>query len=387
MIAESGEANGSPRARLPDEESEDGELVEKNPLDEVVTCDPMDLDEDTFSMTICALVRDLYFLSRGRGRPFNRCGRLMTTLSLLLMCIFIQVFLLQKVKTFVCAKSVHDVRTSYDQFQVLMYNFTYNTSDNYARGIGEMKHHSNFYTDKDGDGFPSDEFHSNICRIPLSQPDFLFVVLFIWTLTCMTEMRRSRQLFWSLILNTPSCESMRDVLGDKEFDPEEDFVVERLTIAAKALLIVCVFIPRVSITLYLLWVGCRWLLATNSFGDLILNAVALEFILLLKDTLYTALVPNKTRFDVENTKIQPVSKLHHSTMISFVSTMGLAVVAAAWVLLYMGIPGYIDGIQGVLPEYKWDIHKLCVSWIDWRYCVDPPCPASPAAPTAQDLLD
>jgi len=43
-----------------------------------------------------------------------------------------------------------------------------------------------------------------------------------------------------------------------------------------------VLLPRLLMSGVLLWLGCRWLLATPNFADLVLNAVALEFILTLK---------------------------------------------------------------------------------------------------------
>lgn len=34
---------------------------------------------------------------------------------------------------------------------------------------------------------------------------------------------------------------------------------------------------RIIVAMLLAYIGCRWLAATQSFGDLILNALALEF--------------------------------------------------------------------------------------------------------------
>merc|ERR1719163_1784339 len=80
--------------------------------------------------------------------------------------------------------------------------------------------------------------------------------------------------------------------------------VTSLTVSAKLAIFVFGICPRVGIALYLLWIGCRWLLATNNFSDIILNAVALEFVLLFKDAIYLALVPTRNRIDLENTKIE-----------------------------------------------------------------------------------
>merc|ERR1712087_245535 len=134
---------------------------------------------------------------------------------------------------------------------------------------------------------------------------------------------------------------------------------------------------RAYIALYLVWLGCRWLLATNSFSDLILNAVALEFILCLKDTLYATLMSRKNKHDVSTTKVLPGSPTRPAGVCVFVGTLLWMLVAVCWVLIYMGIPNATQGLQTVLPDYRWDLREVCSSWVDWRYCVSAVCPESP----------
>jgi len=220
------------------------------------------------------------------------------------------------------------------------------------------------------------------CQIPLSQPDFFFIVLCIWSLTCMSEMRKSVNLFQSLIMNTENCQSMGDSLTTSE---EGELLIARLTINLKVLIMALVIIPRVSITCYLLWLGCRWLLATTDFGDLILNAVALEFILMLKDLLFSSLVTLRNKLDLGRTKVMPRFAKEGATITAFTRTIIYGVMSVLWVVIYMGLPpGYLPafvshhfhGLQTVLPDYKWDVHDVCVDWIKWRYCVNEPCPTT-----------
>ena len=63
---------------------------------------------------------------------------------------------------------------------------------------------------------------------------------------------------------------MRDAIVEGEGECE---VVVGLTATLKSVLMVSCIIPRYLIDVYLLWLGCRWLAATPSFGDLLLNAV------------------------------------------------------------------------------------------------------------------
>merc|ERR1719183_2889565 len=136
-----------------------------------------------------------------------------------------------------------------------------------------------------------------------------------------------------------------------------------MTIGMKVGLTLLTFVPRLGVTLYLLWVGCRWLLATNAFADLILNAVALEFILLIKETLYTSLMPTRSHLDLTVTKIVPYPDHITSAWYNFVNSLFLLVISLAWVICYMKY------WQQVLPGYQWDVHDVCVEFVKERYAV------------------
>jgi len=155
---------------------------------------------------------------------------------------------------------------------------------------------------------------------------------------------------------------------------DHELVIYRLPIYMKVLIVVLVIIPRVGISSYLLWLGCRWLIATNNFSDMVMNAVALEFILLLKELLYKALISVRNRLDLERTKLQPRYRKRAPTCGAFTRTVVYGLLSCVWVLACMGVPEHFNGIQQVLPDYKWDVRMVCKRWIEWRYCVNPPCP-------------
>lgn len=341
--------------------NEDGEGAE-----ELAEVPSIELEGDIFGFTICALVRDFHFLAKHKGSPVNRYVRIALTLFLLFGCIFTQVFLLWKFKEFVTAKAVHDIRHAYDLFEKSMYDETELTVNGNHRGVGY------FNVTRFGD--LGDHEQSSVCRIPLSQPEFFFAILCIWTLTCLQQLKRVQQDFMSLILNTKHCSSMKDSQQDIDGAAGSEILISHLTYGVKALIFCIVLIPRAVITSYLLWIGCRWLLATNNFADLILNAVALEFVLLMKDSLYIVLVSERNKRDMANTKINPPVHQEKAGIWVFTGTIFWLLLAFAWVLLYMGIPHRTDGVQAVLPEYRWDVQHVCTRWIKWRYCVEPPCP-------------
>ena len=65
---------------------------------------------------------------------------------------------------------------------------------------------------------------------------------------------------------------MRDAVVESDGECE---IIVGLTRPIKAMLMSTCILPRYFIDVYLLWLGCRWLAATPSFGDLLLNAAAL----------------------------------------------------------------------------------------------------------------
>jgi len=276
------------------------------------------------------------------------------------------------VKRFVSAKAVHDVREAYDKFEHVMYDgrtTVYTTEPTTERrGIGGES--GPYFNISKFDELNDDE-QASACCIPLSQPLFFWVVLYIWSLVCVCELRKTSDLFRSLVLQTEACETMADALLEDNED-DKHFVVAKLTKQVKAALTLLVLLPRLGITCYLLWLGCRWLLATNNFTDLILNSVALEFVLHLKDVLHLSMVPRRSVLDLADTKIKPTTKNELESAKAFIGTLAWGLLAAVWVTCYMGFNffGYhVNGLQQVLREYNWDVHNVCRQWVLKRYAV------------------
>eukprot|EP00429_Kryptoperidinium_foliaceum_P057991 CAMPEP_0176081662 /NCGR_PEP_ID=MMETSP0120_2-20121206/40848_1 /TAXON_ID=160619 /ORGANISM="Kryptoperidinium foliaceum, Strain CCMP 1326" /LENGTH=359 /DNA_ID=CAMNT_0017415429 /DNA_START=100 /DNA_END=1179 /DNA_ORIENTATION=- len=356
-------------AKLRDDSSDGDDDMDSKTFEIHCAWPNMPLEPDTFGLTICCMVRDFTYLAQHKGSWINRYSRVCTTLTLLILCITIQVFLLKEVKHFVSARAVHDVRTAYDAFEHHMYGgATYVISETpilERRGIGGP---SGAHFDPEAFEEFDSETKASVCCIPMSQPLFFFAVLYVWTLTCVADLRKCKDLFESLILQTERCADMSRSLVDDDDDGVERFVIARLTMPMKCALTLMVLIPRLLITCYLLWVGCRWLLGTTDFSELILNSVALEFILNLKDMLYLALVPRRSMIDLENTEILPSQPREPESLMVLVGTMFWAILAAVWVGIYMGVPG-VSGLQSVLRHYQWDVHDVCTSWIASRFTV------------------
>jgi len=353
----------SPSQRvIDDEESSESEDYGEEVDD--VTIRPTDFDPDTFSMTVVALARDSYFLARrGKGASVvSRYARIVLTVLLGGVTLGTQMFLLLQVEQFVCARAVHDIRLSYDLFEKTIYgedNCTFTRHGHHRGDLAKFNPSSDvkalrLSTLKDSD-------QDDICRIPLSQPKFFAVILVIWTLTCVSQLKKAFHMgrgMWTL----ETIDSMANAL---EETGDADVSVGAMTLVGLTMPLKLFFIffscVRFAVTAYLLWLGCRWLLATSSFADLILNAVALEFILLLKDGFYMALVPYRNKVDLEITKIKPRRDAMSHGCRAFAGSFWLLGAAVAWVVVYM------VKLQEVLPGYNWDIRQVCVEYIKKRF--------------------
>jgi len=316
------------------------------------------LDEDTYRLAIVLLIRDGQNLAQHGYSPL-RVTRIVGHHTLLMITIVIQVILLNEIKLYVTPQAVATIRSAYDEYELKMCGGVEKHTTLTVNGKHRCK--PEFFKP---DIFPSlsDDLKTDVCNIPFSQLKFFKLVLLIWSLTCVGQIKMCIETFLTLIIATPTSASMVDAMvltHEEEFEPDgmPEKVIQGLTLPMKLLIFFTVLLPWFSTTTFLLALGSRWLTATNDFGDLILNAVGLEFILLLKDLVYVTLVAERNKRELRNTLVVPVVKKEPAGYWVFMSGMAWAIVAILWVYLY------IFHWQRVLPEYKWDVHGVCTKWL------------------------
>ncbi|CAJ1381192.1 unnamed protein product, partial [Effrenium voratum] len=257
---------------------------------EVVEREPESLDEDVYGAGIAALVRDSYSLVDGKGDLVLRVSRLMSSFLLMAFVVCLQIFVILQMQALVASRAVTEIRQIYGRYEFVMYGadvtHNYLTPNGFPRGLDQK------YFESANFARLTDDEKDLACNIPFSQMQILVPILFIWTLTIVADLRRCGDLFVRLILATPTIGSMKDAVVEGDGECE---IVAGLTKEVKGLLMFTCMIPRWIIDVYLLWLGCRWLCATPNFGDLLLNSVALEFIVLLKDLHRCGARPQQTR--------------------------------------------------------------------------------------------
>eukprot|EP00448_Togula_jolla_P009887 CAMPEP_0170602932 /NCGR_PEP_ID=MMETSP0224-20130122/18652_1 /TAXON_ID=285029 /ORGANISM="Togula jolla, Strain CCCM 725" /LENGTH=476 /DNA_ID=CAMNT_0010927799 /DNA_START=28 /DNA_END=1458 /DNA_ORIENTATION=- len=319
------------------------------------------LSDDIYGFAISSFVRDLHHIALGKGKVSLRISRLCLSVAILALNVGIQAFIISQVAKLAASKWVHNIRDDYDGYEVHMYGDAPGhltmTVNGRHRGVVGFFNPANFET-------LDEDLKDRVCGIPFSQPAFFMTVLFIWTLTCIAEIRQCVMLFQSLVFTCPRIPSMASAfksdIGEKEATPVEMTIIG-LTRNVKVGLTCFIIIPRFAITFVLMWLGSRFLAATNDFSELVLNAVALEFVLMLKDLLYVTIVPERNKRDTANTLMVPSMQQEPASYWAFLGSCSWALVAMVWVMIY------IFQLQSVLPDYRWDVNELCTPWLHETY--------------------
>jgi len=310
------------------------------------------VEEDTYGFMIASVVRDLHWLTKGTEVRHLRIARLTSSFCLMLFTLGLQTFLLHFVRTMLTARSVHDIRHIYSEYEKFMYpdhtTTLHHAGITYYRGIPGYRDDKRF-EELDGD------IREEVCEIPLSQPVFLGTVLLVWSMTCVVQLKQTVARLKQTVILPPTVKSMQFATKKGDDDPRTQ-IVKGLTREAKVTLTVCVFFPQLFITCYLLWLGSRWLVATADLEELLLNAVALEFVLNLKENLYTMCVPLRSKLETQNTYVLPGKSREKISWLTLFGAFYWGLMAVSWVLFYLRW-------QRVLVDYQWDIGDLCAEYL------------------------
>lgn len=322
-----------------DSEGEDSDVIETEP-------DP--LPDGIYGMAMASLIRDTAHLANHEKDVVSHCikgGRLLTSCAFIFISLFLQGYLIASTKTLITPLEVKKIRTLYGTFEQTMYDghVTY-TRFNHSRGIPGYFNASNFQE-------LSAKDQNLSCRIPLSSPMFLFVILFIWTITCLKHIRNAVNLAVRMCA-MPTVWSFSKAL----LKEGKQTVIVGLTCIQKTFVLL-VQLAVFIINCFLLWLGARWLTSTLGFDSLLLNAIALEFILELPSLLYAAMIPKRTQLDTENLMVPHLSKFEPASCCSIFGIYFLGVLALIAVFLYMFL------FEQVLPDYRHDVQLVCTEYL------------------------
>lgn len=217
----------------------------------------------------------------------------------------------------------------------------------------------------------------DLCESALGNTTFTFIILLVWMVMMVGEIRGSITLYhhihnldprprgvslanmiWKKYVKETDKETGEEKLTD-ELEQEYIVFMDRTT---KALIYVLVIIPKLFVSLLLTYMGCVWFAATESFGDLILNVLALEFVILIDENILASFFPKSMLDEIGMTKFAYPKKDDLTEEQELQKTLSAYMYSALWVLASVSwVSLYLLGpsVQQVLPGYKRDIIERC----------------------------
>jgi len=339
---------------------EDGE-------DDHVHYSPQAPEEGIFGMAFASVILDtrkLMLPSSTSDHKVRHLSRLILSILILFFTIGLQLLITLETKFIVTPDAVANIREAYSEYENHMYSgHTELTVNGNHRGIVGFYNVSNFHElSKDAQG--------TICNFPLSQPKFLGAILLLWTLTCFRYLRKIASFTWRIISIPCNISSMGDprvfeprasrqdassTMGNPPSDEhaEKLHVMANITLSVKFFVLVFIQAPSFLMNALLLWIGCRYLVATVGFGEILLNAIALEFVLFSHELLYAAIVPHSMKEALSKIVIKHPRQREAPSFGNMFGAFFMLVFAVVWTYLY------IYKFQQVLPDYGWDISAAC----------------------------
>jgi len=311
----------------------------------------LDLPENIYGAAMMAAIRTAQNHDDEHG-VYLAHGVSISVFFALFVNMFMQAYVLYCTKVFITAPAVQDIRALYAHYHEQMFD---------DEGTWIHEHWDTFDKKRE------------LCQIPFSQPVFFLALLIVWTATCWKDLRESYLYVDAWVrLPKPSDPSKYVETSSKEDDNET--AATHASIHVKAVVMGFLLIPKVVISCFLWWLGARWLAATPSFQDLILNAVALAFIMELDELIYETVVPRDVMQLVQDYKVarpnqasapklspsptkEEIEKCNSARASRFIWRM-VSIISTLAVITFVPMI-YTYRLQQVIPDYKWDVHEYC----------------------------
>ncbi|CAK8990436.1 unnamed protein product [Durusdinium trenchii] len=315
----------------------------------------VDLPQDIYGVAIAAAIGDLSVIMHGQNVKKVNFARLIFGIVTLAVNLWLQLFILYYVNHYIVQNAVHDAQENYAQFHREVFSedgeFVQEKWDNWNNGP-----------------------YMELCNMAVSKLSFSAGIVFLWCARMLNEVRDSWQLAHDMfsIENLPAEAKPHEMLYEVLDDSGETLRVEIVAVSWQARFIVSILVllPKIVVATLLTYIGCRWLAATQSFGDLILNALALEFVIGIDDLMHEAFTPLDVRQFIELTKFAHIPKDKSAldgqtdeTSAEVIRSMLLVVGLLVWAFVYLNY------FQQVLPNFPHDIREHCADRFYSHYTV------------------
>jgi len=266
-------------------------------------------------------------------------GMTMIIYGYLIANVAFQSYLLHAMKNYICAPTIAKIRRIYRDFR-------------------HATHENDVFSVQLWNAWDHDE-KSELCQVPLSQPVLFMVLLFIWTSYMLVDIRQTA-FYANAWLSLPYPEDVGCKAEVKVRRTEDAIITEAASRKVKVRVFVMILLPKAAIAAVLWWLGARWLTATPSFENLLLNAAALAFVTEVDEIMYAALAADDVKEATMSTHLLvPLQGGEYRALWRSIFSM------ISWTLVNVSVPlVFVSYIQTVIPHYKWDLSHPCASWFE-----------------------
>jgi len=206
---------------------------------------------------------------------------------------------------------------------------------------------------------------NEICGLALGQALFVRVILFLWVTNNVGELR-SNYLKMMQTVKLPALPEGLDmtlmVVDDPETHAHEAWII-CLNNGSKVILCTLIFIPKFVIATALTLLGCLWLIASKSVGDLILNSLALAFVVQVDELIAQVFFPETFFSQLQGLALACQEENTEETIVN--SSRVRAFVDSGWVLaVTVAAVECSIQFQPVIPDFKTEnVQAACVAFI------------------------
>lgn len=230
----------------------------------------------------------------------------------------------------------------------------------------------------------------SLCSSPLGHPYMTWFSIFIWTCTVSLDVRRVRNMAGLILLRLPTVQSMDAMFAtaagkvenpesssecDESSGEEQPLAEDRrdavvgITLLLKCTICCIAILPRLLLDALVLWLGCDFLFTSKDLETLWLNAVAMEFVLVLKDLFFLGVLPLREVVEMDQWYAL-VEKNHPAyavrTWITGILDALLPFICVGWGCLYL------TKLQTTTTAsyHPWDVRRCCIEFCPWGKCTE-----------------
>lgn len=225
-----------------------------------------------------------------------------------------------------------------------------------------------------------EEAQADICEFALSEGIFLRVILFLWITYNVGEIKTSLGFVEDIyyLPRLPDGHDTRLMVHDcPKTHNFVEFQIVCLDLVSKVCLTLFVYVPKIVIAIVLSLSGSIWLMASQSIGDLLLNSLALAFVVSVDELLATVFFPQcfiqnirgcgfAAQLDAPGNVDEAVLEANARRRRANAYIKGSVILFASMVFVELVIY-----FQPVIPDYGGDVDDFCASYLQKKvpWCV------------------